>query len=114
MDIYTRIKRLRQDRGWTQTALAEKMGYSDKAVISKIEHGEIDLPLSKVEAFANVFGVHPGDLMGEVPTVIIVNEHEKDVLTAYRKAPRLTQDAVCGVLGIKKEAQLSTDSRKEA
>lgn len=113
MDTYSRIKRLRQERGWTQTEMAQKMGYSDKAVISKIEHGEIDLPLSKVEAFANIFGVHPGDLMGDVPVVLQVSEHEKAVIIAYRQNPSM-QDAVDRLLGVEKKEGSSLSQRKEA
>lgn len=53
--IGLRIKQLRRENGLTQTDLAKKVGYTEKSSISYIEHGRIDLPLSKLEAFAQVF-----------------------------------------------------------
>jgi transcriptional regulator with XRE-family HTH domain len=115
MDVYGRIKKYRQERGWTQSDLARKMGYSDKAVISKIEHGDIDLPLSKVELLANIFGVHPGDLMGDVPVTVNVTEHERDVLMGYRKAEESIRNAIDDILHIEKKEKLSLlEDRKEA
>lgn len=48
----------------TQTDLALKMGYADKSMIAKIEKGNVDLPQSKILAFANVLETTPGELMG--------------------------------------------------
>ncbi len=62
--IYENIRILRVTRGWTQQELAEKMGYTEKSIISKIEKGKVDLTLSKVEDFAKIFGTTPAQLMG--------------------------------------------------
>lgn len=48
----------------TQSELAEIMGYADKSMIAKIEKGLVDLPQSKIIAFANALNTKPGDLMG--------------------------------------------------
>ena len=40
------------------------MGYADKSMIAKIEKGLVDLPQSKIIAFAEALHVSPGDLMG--------------------------------------------------
>ena len=48
----------------TQTDLALKMGYADKSMIAKIEKGNVDLPQSKILAFANALETTPGELMG--------------------------------------------------
>lgn len=64
MELYNNIKYYRKKIGLTQTDLALKMGYTDKSMISQIERGKVDLPLSKVEEFAKIFGVSPGTLMG--------------------------------------------------
>lgn len=61
---YENIRILRVTKGWTQQELAEKMGYTDKSMISKIEKGKVDLTLSKVEDFAEIFGTTPAQLMG--------------------------------------------------
>lgn len=62
--IYENIKKRRLELNMTQEQLAEKMGYSDKTMISKIEKGQIDISYSKIIAFAEVLKVEPEDLMG--------------------------------------------------
>ena len=65
MDIlYENIKRLRKERKWSQEELALKTGYTDRSSITKIEQGEVDLSQSKIQAFADAFGVTPQYLMG--------------------------------------------------
>lgn len=62
--LYKNIKKLREEKGMSQAELAKMMGYTHRSSITKIEKGEVDLPLSKVKQFARVFGVKPGDLVG--------------------------------------------------
>lgn len=64
LQVYKNIKKRRNELGMTQTELAKKMGYADKSMIAKIEKGLIDLPQSKVLAFAEALQSQPGDLMG--------------------------------------------------
>lgn len=64
LDLYKNIKRKRQQLKMTQTDLALKLGYADKSMIAKIEKGSVDLPQSKIIAFAEALDTTPGDLMG--------------------------------------------------
>ena len=64
LELYKNIKRRRQQLKMTQTDLALKMGYADKSMIAKIENGNVDLPQSKILAFANALETTPGELMG--------------------------------------------------
>lgn len=64
MKLYENIKQLRQEHGWSQDALAKKVGYTCRSSITKIEAGDVDLSQSKILAFAEVFGVDPVELMG--------------------------------------------------
>ena len=64
MELYKNIKKYRTDLQMTQTELARLAGYADKSMIAKIEAGQIDLPQSKIELFAGIFHVEPGELMG--------------------------------------------------
>jgi len=48
----------------SQDELAGKMGYKSRTTISKIEAGEVDIPQSKIIAFANALSVTPSYLMG--------------------------------------------------
>jgi transcriptional regulator with XRE-family HTH domain len=63
--LYENIKELRKLNHWTQEELAQKMGYTDRSMIAKIEAGKVDLARSKIIEFAKVFNVPPGDLMDE-------------------------------------------------
>lgn len=51
------IKNRRIALGWTQEQLAEKMGYSSKSTINKIELGINDIPQRKIVQFAKVLGL---------------------------------------------------------
>lgn len=51
--MYDRIKKLRNEFGWSQEELAKKVGYADKTSIAKIESGKVDIPQSKIVAFAD-------------------------------------------------------------
>lgn len=64
LELYENIKKYRNMKGWSQTDLALKVGYSDKSMISKIEKGLVDLSQSQIIRFADAFGVTPSDLMG--------------------------------------------------
>lgn len=50
--IHKNIKARRKELKMTQSDLAEKLGYADKSMIAKIEAGLVDLPQSRIEAFA--------------------------------------------------------------
>ena len=58
------IKKLREYKHLTQTDLAKRVGYADKSMIAKIEKGQIDLPQSKIFAFAKALDTTPSALMG--------------------------------------------------
>ena len=64
MKIGERIRLKRNEKGWSQRDLAEKMGYSNHSTVGKIETGKVDLPQSKVVQFAEVLGVSVAYLMG--------------------------------------------------
>lgn len=82
LELYKNIKRRRQQLKMTQTDLALKMGYADKSMIAKIEKGNVDLPQSKILAFANVLETTPGELMGwdyeAEPTETVDNLYKLD------------------------------------
>lgn len=77
-----RIKAMRLKNDLTQSELAEKMGYSEKSSIARIEHGQVDLPASKVEEFSNVLHCSITYLMGweEKPAAKQSDAHVDDAL----------------------------------
>lgn len=64
MTIYDRIRALRIANGMSQEELGIKCGYEGRSMISRVEAGKIDLPLSKVEIFASALNVTPEYLFG--------------------------------------------------
>lgn len=63
MNIHEKIKVLRLFNDLTQEEMAEKLGYSVQGY-AKIERGETDPTLGKLEAIAKVLGIRLQDLLG--------------------------------------------------
>ena len=115
-EIYENIKRYRKSYGWTQTELAEKVGYADKGMISRIENGKVDLQQSQVVRFAEAFGIAPGELMGHEGTVPMMSigeyyglpsdhysEEEEQIIRKYRALSGAEKDLICKMLDIKRK-----------
>ena len=64
--LYKNIRARRMELKMTQQELADKMGYTNRSSIAKIENGSVDLSQSKIVQFAKVLETTPGALMGEV------------------------------------------------
>lgn len=64
--LYKNIRKRRQELSMTQQELAEKIGYTDRSSVAKIENGQIDLSQSKIMQIAKALETTPGDLMGDV------------------------------------------------
>lgn len=64
MTIYDRIKEKRLELGLTQQDLADKVGYTGKSMVAKVEKGQVDLPTTMVQKFANALETTPSYLMG--------------------------------------------------
>ena len=76
MTIYERIRALREQRGLSQQELADRLGYTSRSSITKIEKGLVDLQQTKILAFAEALGVTPAYLMGwETDRPAVVNMH---------------------------------------
>lgn len=63
MKVYENIRRLRENRGLSQSELGILVGYS-RAAICRIEKGDMFVSQPKIVAFADALGVSPADLMG--------------------------------------------------
>lgn len=86
-----RIKAYREAMGLSQEELASKIGYTgdyQRSAMSKVEHGKVDLPNSKIITLANVFGVPVSALLDEDPG------EDFDIWTEYRKLSPDHQDMV--------------------
>lgn len=93
MTLYKNIKELREEKKMSQDELAKLTGYTSRSSIAKIEKGEVDLPQSKIIAFANALGTTPGKLMGLTdadktennPTTIAAHFDGKDLTEAEKE-----------------------------
>lgn len=73
-----RIRRLRKEKGWTQTDLGNRIGVQNSA-IAKYENGRVpNLKRSTIKALADALGVNPSYLLGM--------DESADYTTAYTNA----------------------------
>jgi transcriptional regulator with XRE-family HTH domain len=69
-----RVRHLRKARGWDQLALALASGLANASSISKIEKGQVDVPLSTLLAIASALEVPMSQLFYEdVPETVRVS-----------------------------------------
>ncbi len=66
--IGAQVKYYRERANVTQMDLAAHLGYSSRTSITKIENGENDIPLSKVQMIADFLGVNPIVFFKPIPT----------------------------------------------
>ena len=83
LELYKNIKKQRLSLSMTQTELAKKLGYADKSMIAKIEKGTIDLPLSKIELFAEALETTPGELMGNTWESEVLDNARLDIVEHF-------------------------------
>jgi len=72
-ELYKNIKKRRLELGMSQDELARKVGYTSRSTIARIEHGEINLPQSKVVDIAKALKVTPSYLMGWEEAIDVEN-----------------------------------------
>lgn len=64
LGIGKRIKQKRLELGLTQLELAQKMGYTSRAAICKVEKGQDNITSDRVTKFANALGCSESYIMG--------------------------------------------------
>ena len=62
MQLHEKISLMRKIKGWSQEKIAEKLNMSINGY-SKIERGETDVQLSRLENIARIFGIKLLDLI---------------------------------------------------
>jgi transcriptional regulator with XRE-family HTH domain len=63
MKVHDKLKVMRLFKGWSQEEMAEKLGYSLSGY-TKIERGETDLNISKLEKISETMGIDLDKLLG--------------------------------------------------
>ena len=93
MNFGTQIKIRRKMLGITQAELAQKVGYTSPSSIAKIETGEIDLSISKIEAIASALNIDLSSLF--VPDSPIASTKASSANSTYSDtAPREIKDRI--------------------
>lgn len=87
-----RIKKLREEKGLSQSELALCVGYKEKTSIAKVEAGKIDLPQSKITAFAKALETTTSYLFGDIEETFAAHKdgenftpEELDKIEEYKK-----------------------------
>lgn len=86
--IGRKIKAARTSMGYSQAELAKICGY-EKSSLSRIESGEIDLPVSKIKKFSKVLKVPVDYLIGDY-----LVESERDPVKIIQSLPKEQQEAI--------------------
>lgn len=97
-EIGKRIRKYREERGFSQKVLAEKIGVSNGRV-SNWEQG-LNRPDADILAkLCQALEVSPSSLLGVTLSTDELSERERDVIKAYRSKPE-RQQAVNILLGL--------------
>jgi len=97
-----RLAALRQERGWTQAALAEKLGVSVKA--ATYYEREVSSPTTRTLArIAEAFGIEPAALLDSAPAKRAASKpgpasQLEQRIAALRELPRERQKVVLNVI----------------
>lgn len=60
-----RVRAARTAAALTQLELAHAMGYATRSTISRVESGDNQIPMDKLEALSQALGVTPAYLLGQ-------------------------------------------------
>ncbi len=83
-----RVRATREDRGYTLTALAERLGLG-VSVLSKLETGKLPWSLERAQAVADALDVPLGQMFGggQVKAGMLLTEKDRDVVLEMRRDP---------------------------
>ena len=56
--IYANIKKYREQKGYSQAYMAKKLGYKSPSTYNKLESGEIDITINKIEKIAKILEIN--------------------------------------------------------
>lgn len=93
-----RIKKLREEKGISQTDLAIKIGES-KQNLYKYETGKItNIPSDKIELIAEVLGCSPAYLMGWEEPDNTQDTRNKEFIELFKNTDPVVQESVVNLL----------------
>lgn len=95
--IGDRIRTRRTQMGLTQAELADKLGYTSKSAIAKIETGVNQLTQEQIMPFANALNTTPSYIMGW-------DKKPKNRIRQLRESLGLTQEELGQMVGVQRAA----------
>lgn len=99
--MYDRIRDTRKAQGMSQEDLAYKVGYKGRSMIARVEAGQVDLPQSKIVAFAEALGVTTEYLMdGDQDTANILEQIRDDQRELFRLARSAKPEAIRAAVAV--------------
>lgn len=98
-----KIKNLRENLGLTQEELGRMVGYTSRSSINKVESGDVDLPRSKIIAFAKALKTTPAYLMGWEKEPESEPQLNPRTVILAREAGTLTEEQIEFVEGLIKQ-----------
>lgn len=106
------IKKIRESRGMRQSDLADKLGIHP-ATVSSWEVNRTEPKMGMIEMLCVALNCKKSDIVGADIGKMVLNDHERAVIIAYRQNPSM-QDAVDRLLGIEKKALYSASEDRRA
>ncbi|GAF66669.1 helix-turn-helix domain-containing protein [Alkalihalobacillus trypoxylicola] len=91
MNIGERVKHLREERGWSQKELAQKMKINN-SVLNRIENNKRVLTDSEIIILAKLFQISTDDLLGLEPKQRIKEENKLYDITINKEELHLLKD----------------------
>lgn len=89
--IRQRIKRLLEDRGWTQRYFAQKIGHGDQWA-SNLFRGDFTLPMDQLDLVADALGVPPSEIVRRHTDPWELTSQEMRAIRALRLLPPVIRE----------------------
>lgn len=92
MDIGIRIRKRREELGYTQEELAKKLGYKSRSSVNKIENSR-EVSMKKIKMYADALQTTVPNLMGWEEPQIIIEQADMDA-SLIRMEKRIKEYAI--------------------
>lgn len=82
--VTNRIKELREDRGWTQQNLADKLEVT-QSTVQRWENGGRKLSERRIRHLGGIFDCHPGEILEKIKGGASIGREEKRAIAFARQ-----------------------------
>lgn len=102
MEVGERIRKRREELNMTQDELAQKVGYTSRSSVAKVEANANGMVQSKLIKFANALQTTPAYLLGWEETTVKKNDTIADIILQIRSDEELLE-LVKGICNLPEE-----------